>query len=656
MMVEWHGPVKPEKTFDNDSGRTIAFMHPLSEQVITNLLNWLGDQEEFIFLDCARANGEEYHSYLFLEPVRWLVCTEKDGAVQFLVEADELRQAGYHLAGWIGYEFGYLLETSLRHLCPDTPPYAVLGVFGEPLVVDHRSGDAPPALEALLQDAGDGPSESFAVRDFRTNIAREKYLQAIARIKDYIVAGDTYQVNYTLKLMFHFSGFPSALYGALRRSQAVSYGAWIRQGGREIMSFSPELFFRADRDGITVRPMKGTIRRGRTLAEDARQREILAADIKNRSENVMIVDLLRNDLGRLLHATGGGFVQPRSLFDVEVYETVQQMTSTINGIPRQRNVPSLQETLPAIFPCGSVTGAPKIRTMEIIRELEVEPRGVYCGAIGFSSAGETVFNVPIRTVVLDGERGEMGIGSGIVYDSDPEAEWQESLLKGKFLTLPQPEFQLIETLLWLPGKEYWLLDQHLERLSGSAAYFLFACDRSAVENLLRQAAEQFAAPMRVRLLLHRDGSVDISATKLDPDFQPVEGTGGTAASPLQKVTFSPLPTNPDDIHLYHKTTQRQLYSEEREKALAGGFVEVLFVNTSGEVTEGSISNIFIRKDGRLLTPPIECGLLAGTFRKYLVDRGMVSEAVVTMDDIRQAEEVYIGNSVRGLVQVAVTGP
>ncbi len=627
-------------------------MKPLLESSISSLVHWLEDQDDFVFLDCARVSEEEYRSFLFTGPLQWLVCTDPHQAKEFLAEADALRQKGYYLAGWLGYEFGSLLESSLASLClPEHAPYAVLGVFEKPMIIDHQV-NGQEVLDKLVKGVKTRGDQVPAIENIRTNIEKGEYLGAVNRIKDYIIAGDTYQVNYTLKLQFDFNGTPSGLYKSLRRNQAVSYGAWIRQGGRDIMSFSPELFFRADQDRIRVRPMKGTMKRGKNLAEDEQQKKTLHNDIKNRSENVMIVDLLRNDLGRFLHTTGGGMVQPRSLFDVETYDTLLQMTSTIDGIPSGGALPRLQQIVSALFPCGSVTGAPKIRTMEIINELEKEPRGVYCGAIGFSGPQESVFNVQIRTVVLDGKQGEMGIGSGIVFDSDPESEWQETLLKGKFLTHPQPDFQLIETLLWLPDSGYWLFQEHMERLANSATFFLYIYERESVDAMLEREAKTFTCATRVRLLLHRDGRVHITSTMLDHGFQPmVEPLANSC--PLPKVVFSDILADPDNLYLYHKTTQRRLYVDERKLAMEEGFHEVLFTNRKGEVTEGSISNVFLVMDGQLLTPPVSCGLLNGTFRRFLVARGAASEQVLTRDDVRQAEGVYVGNSVRGLVQVEV---
>lgn len=629
-------------------------MKPLSDQEIAALAAWLQGEQDFVLLETSRVTGEDHFSLLFTRPRRWLVCSGRDRAADFLLAAEELRRQGYFLAGWFGYEFGCLLEPALHNLvAAGDAPLAALGLFDAPFVVDHRRG----GFRGAAPWQGRGPvaaqADRFAgVADLRTNIDCREYLRAVGRIKQYIAAGDTYQVNYTMKLKFGFSGSAASLYLALRRNQSVSYGAWIRQGGRDIMSFSPELFFRADRERITVRPMKGTMARGRTLSEDEQQRRALRHDCKNRCENVMIVDLLRNDLGHLLHGLGGGVVRPRSLFDVEVYETLLQMTSTLDGLPAARRQPGLDDMLRALFPCGSVTGAPKIRTMEIIHEQEKEPRGVYCGAIGYAGPETMVFNVPIRTLVLADGQGEMGIGSGIVHDSDPEMEWRESLLKGDFLTCPRPVFQLIETMLWRPGSGYRLLDEHLWRLTDSAAYFLFNLAIDEVRAGLDRQASRLQTAARVRLLLHRDGRVRISSTPLAEPPGP-DPRVPLIREPLPAAVFSAQQTDPDDVYLYHKTTVRELYDLERQRAVDRGCYEVLFTNIRGEVTEGAISNIFIAGPDRLLTPPVASGLLAGTLRRSLLEAGRAVECVLTKQDVLAAAAVYTGNSVRGLVRVAV---
>jgi para-aminobenzoate synthetase/4-amino-4-deoxychorismate lyase len=569
-----------------------------------------------------------------------------DDAADFLAKADSLRAQGYFLAGWFAYEFGYLLEPRLHDFISarensQNRPLAMLGVYNEPLVYNHKSsrfsgGQSWPTA-GVVQDF-------FSCTQLQPTVSRDKYLQTLQQIQNYISSGDTYQVNFTLHLEFGFNGSVAALYRALRRNQSVSYGAWIRHDGRDILSFSPELFFTADSEGIRVRPMKGTLARGRTTAEDEQRKQQLGSDVKNRSENVMIVDLLRNDLGRLLHTAGGGTVIPCSLFDIETYESLLQMTSTVEAVPARDTRFSLKQLMTALFPCGSVTGAPKIRTMEIIHELEQHERGVYCGAIGFAGPAKSCFNVPIRTLELSGGRGKMGIGSGVVADSDPESEWRESLLKGNFLSHIKPDFQLIETLLLQPGNGFFLLEFHLERLADSARYFHFMVDIDAVRLRLQEEMVGCRKNTRVRLLLYRDGRIEITSVEITDELSPT--CPGV-------VLFSHRQVDTDNPHLFHKTTRRNLYESERKLVAGRGYLDVLFTNTLGQVTEGAISNIFIRRKNRLLTPPVDCGLLAGTYRRFLLQKDRAVEQVLTVTDIYNADDVYVANSVRGLVQVKV---
>lgn len=632
-------------------------MKRISEQDLRSLTSTLKHLENFVFLESSKVSENDHHSMLFTDPLDWLVCTTEDPVELFLEQCERLRKEGKFLAGWIAYEFGYLLEPTLHHFCephfrssPAQTPLAVLGVFDQPVIFDHSTNlflNNKPWPTKHSED-----KESYRISNMQTSIGRNEYLSAINRIKQYIAAGHTYQVNYTMKLKFDFSGSVADLYHTLRRNQSVSYGAWIRHDKQDIMSLSPELFYRADKENITVRPMKGTLVRGRTTKEDNGNRSLLQNDPKNRSENIMIVDLLRNDLGRLLYEIDGGRIQPRSLFDIETYETLLQMTSTIEGKLNPDRQPGFQEVIKAIFPCGSITGAPKIRTMEIIRELEKEERGVYCGAIGYSGPDETVFNVPIRTVVLKNGRGEMGIGSGIIHDSDPEGEWQESLLKGNFLTRPTPEFQLIETMLWQPDSGYWLLGEHLQRLTDSASYFQFSLDVQEISQTLKATTATFKKPQRVRLLLYRDGGLEITTTELS-DYMATDPLKPVVSTPLPVVSFSRQQINPDSRYFFHKTTMRKTYDDARALATKQQLFEILFTNNKDEVTEGSISNIFIEKDSRMFTPPLQCGLLDGTFRRFLLDHGTVQERVLSRLDIETADTVYVGNSISGLVQVTV---
>ena len=615
---------------------------------LDSLLAALEGEDDFVFLDTGRPGIEDSRSLLFCNPRTWLRCKPDSDAGAFLDTVECWLQRGCFIAGWFSYEFGYLLEPALLPLLDRRThelaqaPLALLGVFEQPLILDPALPTLPRAEQSLAP---------AAVKNIRVSQQRAEYLEAVVRIREYIRAGDTYQVNYTLKLLFDYAGSAASFYRMLRHNQSVAYAAWIRQGGREIMSFSPELFFRSREGRIRVRPMKGTMSRGRTLREDTERGAALQKDEKNRAENIMIVDLLRNDLARLIHENGGGRVKPVSLFDVERYETLLQMTSTVDALPDGK-IPGLKACIKALFPCGSVTGAPKIHTMEIIRELENQARGVYTGAIGFAGPDEMAFNVPIRTLVLENGQGEMGIGSGIVHDSDPQEEWGECLLKARFLTRPRPEFQLIETLLWRPCKGYWLLEEHLERLESSAAYFLYSCDIEAVRERLLLESAGFAAPVRIRLLLYPNGSLQIRSAPC-PEAMDIFSLHPAVNNPLPQICISRQAMDAQSPFLFHKTTCRDIYTEEL--AAAKGCFEVIFRNEQGAITEGSFTNIFIRSHANapLLTPPLSCGLLNGTLRRYLLASrpDEVQEAVLMSEDILSAEDIYLGNSVRGLLRV-----
>ena len=598
---------------------------------------------------------EENRSLLFTKPVAKLSFSASQDARTFFDTAQNYLNQGYFLAGWLAYEFGYALEPALAPLLArlGDMPLAHLGVYPAPLIIAHASPgqDTPPLPFA---DCAGQPQPPHQITNLRPTLSQNDYCAVLTRIKDYIEAGDTYQVNYTIKLLFDFTGSPESLYRELRSNQPVSYGAYLDLGGSRILSFSPELFFRKSARHCQVRPMKGTMPRGRTPREDQQFAAALQKDAKNRSENVMIVDLLRNDLGRL--STMGG-VEINSLFTVETYATLHQMTSTITG--RVCDHVGLAELFKALFPCGSVTGAPKIRTMEIIHELEREPRGVYTGGIGYiSPTGDAVFSVPIRTIVLTGDRGEMGIGSGIVHDSSPEAEWQECLLKGKFLTTPRPDFQLIETILWQRQTGFWLLDLHMARLGASASYFGYPLNVTTIKQQLNETSTNaVATALKIRLLLHQDGTIKTSAAPCDPPRMLDLAMLAIVAdkNTLPKITVSKHATDSSWPFLYHKTTLRELYTSERQLALDQGFFEVVFTNEKGELTEGSISNILIRQGKQLFTPPIDCGLLAGVCREYLLELqpGRITEKIIRPADLLTADAIYLINSIRGIVEVSL---
>lgn len=628
---------------------------------LENLLGFLSRQEEFVFLDTSRPDPENFQSFLFLNPVERLICRDDEDLEKYLSELQQRLADGYFLAGWIGYEFGAMFEGKVHRgntrYSDSRTILADLGVFSKPYSFNHSTGENNFPFDRSYP-IGD---IHCSIENIRPNMQKDEFVEALGAVRQYIAAGDTYQVNYTMKLLFDFFGSAEKLYSILRRNQSVGYGAYIRNGKERILSFSPELFFRKKGEEIIARPMKGTAQRGRNSIEEKENCLELHNDIKNRSENVMIVDLLRNDLARLLHGHGQSRISVESLFDVESYESLLQMTSTIKASTAASTMQNLNltEVFRALFPCGSITGAPKIRTMQIIDELEKGPRGVYTGAIGYLGPdGSAVFNVPIRTVRLRANQGEMGIGAGITYDSVAEDEWHESLLKGRFLTNRQPEFYLFETLLWQQGFGYFLLEEHLQRLETGAGFFQFSCDISTIMSRLVQQEKDFTDRCyRVRLMLEKDGRVIIKADVTAPPsctslpVVPEKVVGNR----LAVIDFSPKPVNTRAAWPFFKTSRRELFNTEYAHALAQGLYEYIFLNEAGEVTEGCITNIVIYNNGRYTTPPVACGLLSGIMRgRLLADVSRpVFEEVLSEDDIRTAEAVFVCNSVRGVIRVKV---
>jgi para-aminobenzoate synthetase/4-amino-4-deoxychorismate lyase len=461
-------------------------------------------------------------------------------------------------------------------------------------------------------------------------------------VRHHIGEGDVYQINYTAPVDFRLDGDPRVLYRRLRQRQHVPYGAYLNLGDRQILSCSPELFFRRDGTQVVTRPMKGTIRRGRTSAEDQALRDQLAADPKNRAENLMIVDLLRNDLSVCCEP---GSVTVPSLYRTEPYDTVTQMTSTVEGTLRPgQDVASL---LRALFPCGSVTGAPKRRAMRLIRTLEPEPRGVYCGAIGMIGPSTATFNVAIRTAVLHGAEGRMGVGSGVVWDSEPAAEYEECQLKTQFLTPsaasaqiadPDHDPRLIETMRF-DGIRIPMLDRHVDRLAESAQYFEYPFSEQRFRRHVDRATTgtEPGAMLKVRATLDRWGRMDVTTTPL-PEERDEPWTLTVADERVDRT----------DPFFYHKTTHRQVYDRALAAAQEEGFDEAVLLNREGEVTEGTYSNIFVRMGDQLLTPPVESGLLAGVYREYVLEaQPQAQEQVLTLDDLHEADAIFCCNGLRG---------
>jgi para-aminobenzoate synthetase/4-amino-4-deoxychorismate lyase len=584
-------------------------------------------------------------SFRLVRPRAELVARAAAEVPDVLATADARAVAGDWVAGFVSYEAAAGLDPAHAVKPPDPAspfaelPLAWFGVFGS------RDAIEPPKPEPVedAREAGIGfeTDRPNAEGIWRPSVSREPYVGAVELIRELIAAGETYQVNHTIRMRARFDAAERARldrrYADLVLGQRGAFGADIDTGSYRILSASPELFFRWEHDRVSTRPMKGTAPRGRWSEEDAAAAERLRSSAKDRAENAMIVDLLRNDLGRVAIP---GTVVAGPLFDIERYETVWQMTSTVSAEVPERA--SLVDLFRALFPSGSVTGAPKVASMRAIARLEDSPRGVYTGAIGFLSppgSGEprALFSVAIRTIVVDSDTGaaEYGVGAGITFGSSGDAEFDEVEAKSRVLFERRPAFALFETLAWAPGEGYRHLEEHLARLAGSASYFGFGFDRARTATDLGKLAADAAGPMRVRLTLERSGSTSLETSAL----------GDAPAGPVRLAIVDDPPVDPRDVWLFHKTTRRAPY--ERRRELRRDAEDVLFVNTLGRATESTIANLAVRLDGEWWTPPLGDGLLPGTYRTALLREGRLGERSVTIADVRRATGLALVSSVRG---------
>lgn len=513
--------------------------------------------------------------------------------------------------------------------------YEAAPVFDRALKT-HQPADFPLAWAAIFNSppapAKETTTGNYNVTLWQPLVARSQYEASIEQIRDLIARGHTYQVNYTFPLVCEFNGDPLAWYNDLCLAQGAPYSAYLDLGRHKILCLSPELFFRRQGNRLTTMPMKGTAKRGRWLKEDDELANRLRKSEKERAENVMIVDLLRNDLGKI---SIPGSVEVTKLFELERYDTLWQMTSTVaSNISTQTG---LTEVLGALFPCGSITGAPKIRTMEIIRKLEPFPRRLFTGTIGLiRPGGDCCFNVAIRTIVLDSQTGRatFGVGGGITFGSTPKGEYEECLVKIAFLTQEVHKFKLLESML-LEGGEFFLLERHVTRLRESAQYFDFKFDGAKTLALLQQAVEAHCTGRwKVRLLLCKNGVIEVDVAPLNSISEGV---------PL-RVKLSPAPVDVNDRFLFHKTTNRRRYDQALEST--PDCDDVILWNEAGEVTESSIANIVVSLDGQLCTPPVESGLLGGTFRDQLLHDGTIHERRILTQELKAARSFYLINSVR----------
>jgi para-aminobenzoate synthetase/4-amino-4-deoxychorismate lyase len=568
----------------------------------------------------------------FNDPFRIITAHRTVDVRGALADIDQAVRDGAYAAGFVTYEAAGAFGLPVREPAPDLP-LVCFGLF------------APDRLESIARL----PTATHAsLGEWQASIDHAAYLEAIETIKSRIETGDTYQINFTFRLTAPFTGDPAALMRDLYAGQAGPWSAYVEAGDHVICSASPELFFSLEGDQLACRPMKGTAPRGYWPAQDVARGEALRASEKNRAENVMIVDMVRNDLGRVAQV---GSVTVPSLFDVERYPLQWQMTSTVTGVTETRSLLRLFE---AMFPSGSITGAPKHSSMGIIRDLETTPRGLYTGAIGYVSPhGRAHFSVAIRSVVINRTSGvaEFGIGSGIVWDSVDRDEYDECVLKARvigsvgvhdrrspsYVVGDSPDFRLLESILWRPADGFALLERHVARICASAACFGFPCDPDEVRHMLDAAVEDLRGAAKLRLLVEPDGSLFCEGVDLNPLDDPL------------RVALAAAPIDPADVFLYHKTTRREIY--ERARASRPDADTVILWNADEEVTEGTESNVVVSLGGVKVTPPLACGLLPGTMRAELLERGEITEARIAKEDLLRADEVWLINSVRGWMRV-----
>ena len=585
-----------------------------------------------VFLDTKKTDKNNKHSYFFSNPKK-IIETKDINQVREKIREIELEvNEGSYAAGFISYEAFLAFEKIPKVMMDKDFSLLKFAIFKKPLILESKDLDPGESLEA------------FKLKNISPELTKKEFAEKFHKIKEKIRLGETFQTNFSFKTFFDLEGDFLDFYLSLRGKQSVSFSSLLEFEDLKILSFSPELFFRIKNGEITMKPMKGTISRGINSTEDQGRKKALQESEKDLAENSMIIDLIRNDLGKIAEIST---VKPRKMFELEKYETLFQMTSEVTA--RLKKNVSLEDIVSALFPCGSVTGAPKIRTMEIISSLEKSPRKVYCGAIGFFSKKESCFSVPIRTISLNLKskkgvakyKGEMGIGSGIVWDSDCKKEYQECMLKSRFLTIKEKKFSLIESFL-LEDRKFYLEKLHLDRLTRSADYFSFKLDRGAVKKELNKIKSK-AGRHKVRLLLEKSGKISLSSEEIFPD----------KVVKNKKVAISKLKINSEDIFLYHKTTiYREIYDEEFKK-YSQKFFSLLFLNTKNELTEAAAANIFIEKNTTLFTPPVSSGLLPGTFREELIKKGKCQEKILKISDLKTADKVFLGNSVRGLMEVNV---
>ena len=574
--------------------------------------------KSYIFLDDQLTNTQRYYT----DPVDILIADDPGDIDDIFAKLTQYHQEGYFIAGYLSYDLGYVFEDALSHrLAPKRPtPLLNFGIFK----TFERQAPTQLLYSSQAPDLTLTPLWSEA-----------EYSKRFSQVMDYIRAGDVYQINLTFPMTGPYDGPAHTLYAAFRHRQKGRYGGVVHLGNApDIISLSPELFFRKEGRDMSMRPMKGTRPRSANSQIDEELRLNMRNDVKSQAENLMIVDLLRNDLSRISEP---GSVKVPELFALETYETLHQMTSrVVSKLTPDIDMKSIFQNL---FPCGSVTGAPKIRAMEIIDDLETTPRGAYCGALGYIDPnGDACFNVGIRTLTLSGKRLTYNVGSGLVYDSQAQDEYHECLLKADVLS--QPPADIIETCLWTPKDGIVRGKAHKARMMKSAKALGYPFN-PAQYDALTDGIKTETNDQHIRMTLSADGDLNLS----QKDFVSLD---------RPKIMVSPHKLSKKVQYSKHKISRRNFYDKERERLKAlTGIDEVIFLNESGKLCEGSFTSIFIEKDGKLLTPALKTGILPGVLRAQLLRSKKARTADLTEDDLLGAKNIYIGNSMRGLMPAAL---
>ncbi len=561
----------------------------------------------------SELKGDNKKFILFSNPVKEIVCLQKNKINSSLHLLDRYINAGYYVAGFICYETGgYFNDINLKI---EKLPFFYFGIFSQKKLVNLN----------YFQNNKD----KFVLYDLQDNISFDEYKSNIKKIKDLLKNGETYQINYCFKKKFRFAGDAFALFLELLENQNTDYSAFIKYNNINFLSLSPELFFSIKKNKIKMKPMKGTVIKG--SGENLKK----IKDEKNLAENIMIVDLIRNDLGKICEINS---IKVPEKFTVEKYKTVYQMTSTITG-KLKKNI-KFSEIIAALFPSGSVTGAPKRRSMQIINSLEKEQRGIYTGTIGYFHKNRAVFNICIRTPVIDSDsgRGEIGIGSGIVYDSNSKKEYKECQGKANFFVSLAEDFSVFESILYNKADGFFLLQYHIKRLKNACKWFGFKFDEIKIRKALNMCAYNIKGhgDYKVRIFINSTGDIKTDFSKIEKDNK------------IIKLCIADELVNSDNEFLYYKTTKRDFYERNLKKARQNGYDDIVFMNEKGQITECSTSNIFIRKNGIFYTPPVCCGLLNGIYRQYLLRTHPFEykEKLIYKKDLLNAQEIYICNSVR----------